>query len=250
LPFGSNGGDASTCPRLTAEAAEFAEISCPALSAGSAVRRTAGSSTSTCFRGGSFANTPTPACDGSGQGAFDHRPRFGFHDRFGLALEALDVVGFDNAFGLQARNVQRDRIARGPVRVELAVRVTLVRQRWNVPRRLGIAAEVEHVVVVGVATETHGDELDQRWSEAGAGPFGGPAKRAGNRLRIGPVERQTRHAVAGGLVGEYADRRLIADGRRQRRLIVLHAEDHRQTARGAEVDSPRAIRPATTHLRR
>ena len=58
----------------------------------------------------------------------DHRPRFGFHDCFGFALEALDVVGFDDAFGLQARDVQSDRIARGPVRVELAVRIAVARR--------------------------------------------------------------------------------------------------------------------------
>src|SRR5262249_27923718 len=105
----------------------------------------------------------------------------------------------------QARNVQGDRIARGPVGVELAVRVALVRQRWNIPRRLRIAAEVEHVVVVGVATEAHRDELDQRRTEAGAGTFGGPSESAGNRLRVGAGERQPGHAVAGGLVCEDAD---------------------------------------------
>ena len=63
----------------------------------------------------------------------DHRSRLGLHNRFGLVLEALDVAGLDDAFFLQALNVQRDRIARGPVLIELAVRVALVRQRGNVP---------------------------------------------------------------------------------------------------------------------
>ena len=66
--------------------------------------------------------------------------------------------------------------------------------------------------------------------------LGRPGERRRDRVGIGAVDRDARHAVADRLVGEHADRRLIRDRRRQRRLVVLDAEDRRQPPRGAEVD--------------
>ena len=53
---------------------------------------------------------------------------------------------------------------------------------------------------------------------------------------IGAVDRDAGDAVAGRLVGEHAHGRLLGHRRRQRRLVVLDAEDRRQLARGAQVD--------------
>ncbi len=55
-------------------------------------------------------------------------------------------------------------------------------------------------------------------------------------IRIGAVDRDSRDAVADGLVGEHAGGRLLGDRRRQRGLIVLDAEHRRQLPRGAQVD--------------
>ena len=44
----------------------------------------------------------------------------------------------------------------------------------------------------------------------GARAFGGPGEGGGDRVGIGAVDGDARHAVAGGLVGEHAHRRLIA----------------------------------------
>ena len=72
--------------------------------------------------------------------------------------------------------------------------------------------------------------------EAGARALGRPAEGAGDRLGIGAVDRDARHAVARRLVGERPHRGLIRHRRRQRGLVVLDAEDRRQPPRGAEVD--------------
>ena len=87
-----------------------------------------------------------------------------------------------------------------------------------------------------VAAHPHADQLDQRRALAGARAFGRPGERGGDRVRIGAVDRDARDAVAGRLVGEHAHRRLLAHRRRERRLVVLHAEDRGQPARGAQVD--------------
>src|SRR5207244_3797386 len=108
--------------------------------------------------------------------------------------------------------------------------------RRIVPAKMRIATEVEHVVVMRVAAHPHRHRLDERRPFARTRALRGPAERAGDGFWVGAVERHAWNAVAGRLVGEHAHRRLIADRRRERGLIVLDAEDHRQLARRTEVD--------------
>ena len=91
----------------------------------------------------------------------DYRARLDFDHRVRLALEPVNIGGADDAFLLQPSRVQGDRIARPPILVELAIRVALARRRI-VPRRLRIAAEIQHVVVVRVAAHPHRNQLDER----------------------------------------------------------------------------------------
>ena len=97
-------------------------------------------------------------------------------------------------------------------------------------------AEVEHVVVVGVAAHAHGDELEQRRPPSFAGAVGGPGEGRHHCLGVGAVDRQARDAVARRLVGEGAHRRLVVERRRQGGLVVLDAEHRRQPPRRADVD--------------
>ena len=89
---------------------------------------------------------------------------------------------------------------------------------------------------MGVAAHAHGHELDERRAVAGARALCRPGERGGDRVGIGAVDRDRGDAVADRLVREHAHGRLLAHRRRQRGLIVLHAEDGRQLARGAGVD--------------
>ncbi len=177
-----------------------------------------------------------PACAGSGHGASMIARASVSTSASASLLKRSRSPGFRTALGGELRRIQRDRIARRPVLVELAVGVAPVGERRDVPRRLRIPAQVQHVVVVRVAAQAHRDRLDQRRAEAGARALGRPPEGAGNRLGIGAVDRDPRHAVARGLVRERPHRRLIRHRRRQRGLVVLDAEDRRQPARGAQVD--------------
>ncbi len=103
-------------------------------------------------------------------------------------------------------------------------------------RELRIFPQVQHVVVVRVAAHAHGDELDERRTEAGAGALDGPVERRGDLVGIRAVDRNPGNPVACGFVGEHADGGLLAHGRRERRLVVLHAEDRRELPHRAEID--------------
>ncbi len=87
-----------------------------------------------------------------------------------------------------------------------------------------------------MSRHSHGHELDERGSGAGARAIGRPCERRGHLVRVGPVDRDSGDAVASGLVGEHAGRRLLRNGCRERRLIVLDAEHRGQLPRGAQVD--------------
>ena len=166
----------------------------------------------------------------------DDGARFALDQGVGLGAPLLDIAGSHQAFDLEACRVGADRIAARPVRVELVIDVAVIIDRWIFPRRMRIAAEIQHVVMVRVSAHSHRDQLDERGTEAGARPFGRPCECRGDDVRIVAVERDARDAVAGGLVSEHADRGLLADWRRESGLIVLDAEDRRQPPRRAQVD--------------
>ena len=104
------------------------------------LQRISGSSTSTCARGGSSANTPAPASAGIRPRRVDDRARLRLDDRFGLALEPVEIARVDDAVVPQPRRVRGNRIARRPVLVQLAIGVALLGQRRIVPGRLRILA--------------------------------------------------------------------------------------------------------------
>ena len=195
-----------------------------------------GSRGSTRRREGSPAMTFWPATSGSGHGASMTRRASALDERFHLRLPPFEVARADDAFCLETRGIGRDRVAPRPEFVERAVRVALLEELRVAPGGLRLASEIEHVVVVGVAAHAHADELDQRRPAARARPLGRPGERRGDRLGVRAVDRDAGHAVARGLLGEDAHGRLIRDGRRERRLVVLDAEDRREPAGGAEVD--------------
>ena len=176
------------------------------------------------------------ACAASGHGASMTARACSLDDRLGLALETIDIARRDHAFGFETRRVQRDRIAGGPVGIQLAIRVALLGERRVLPRWLRIAAEIQHVVVVRVAAHAHRHGLDERRPEARARALGRPGEGRGDLIGIGAVDRDARHAVAGRLVGEHPHGRLLRERRRQRGLVVLDAEDRRQPPRRAQVD--------------
>src|SRR6266540_5763480 len=124
----------------------------------------------------------------------DDGARLGVDEGIGLAPEAVDVARLDDALTLEPRDVERDRIARHPVLVELPVRIALIARGRILPRGLWIAAEIQHVVVVRVAAHAHGDELDEGRPQTGAGPLGRPSERAGDRFRIRAIDCDARHA--------------------------------------------------------
>ena len=200
------------------------------------LRRIAGSSTSTCARGASpQTRRPRPFADRA------TAPRRSREPALPRSLSAsrsplLEIAGLDDAFALEPRRIRRDRIAPRPVVVQLAIHVPLIARCRVFPGRMRIAAQVQHVVVVGVPAHAHRHELDQRGSCTRARPLDGPGERRRNRIGIGAVEREARDPVARRLVGEHPRSRLIGDRSRQRRLIVLDAEDRRQAADRTEID--------------
>jgi hypothetical protein len=90
--------------------------------------------------------------------------------------------------------------------------------------------------MVGVTAHPHADQLDERRAVTSSCAIGGPCKRSCHGFRVGPVDGDSRDAVAGGLVGKDTGRALFANRRRERRLIVLDAEHGGQASRGAEID--------------
>ena len=166
----------------------------------------------------------------------DHLPRRLGDDRLRFRLEPVQRTGVERAVGGQARGVARDRITGRPVGPGLRVGIALVGPFGIVPAGPRLAAKIEHVVVMGMSADAHRHHLDQGRTQTGSCAFGGPGESDGNRFRIGTVHRQPGDPIALGLVGEGANRRLVADRRRQRRLVVLQAEDGRQPASGREVD--------------
>jgi hypothetical protein len=87
-----------------------------------------------------------------------------------------------------------------------------------------------------VAAHAERHQLDQRGPVPAARTFGRPRERRGDHVGVGPVNRDARNAVADGLVGKHARGGLIGQGRRQRNVIVLDAENRRQPSRRAEID--------------
>ncbi len=171
-----------------------------------------------------------------GPGRLDHRASFALHDRLGVPLELLEIPGRDDPGALQPRRVGEQRIPGGPELVPLAVRVAVLGEPRVLPRRPRIAAEIQHVVVVGVTAHAHRHGLDQRRTQPAARPFDGPGKCRGNRIGIGAVGGDARDPVADRLVGKHPGGSLLGDGRRQRGLIVLDTKDGRQAPHRAEVD--------------
>ncbi len=90
--------------------------------------------------------------------------------------------------------------------------------------------------MVRVAAHPHADQLDERRPPARAGARGRPHEGGRDLVGIGAVDRDPGNAVARRFVGERADGGLIRDGRRERRLVVLHAEDRRQAPHRAQID--------------
>ena len=90
--------------------------------------------------------------------------------------------------------------------------------------------------MVRVPAHAHRDELDEGRAPPRARALDGPRERRRDLVGVGAVDRDAGNAVARGLVGEDADRGLLAHGRRERGLVVLDREHRRQPARGAQVD--------------
>ena len=177
-----------------------------------------------------------PGALGLGPRRVDHRARLFFDERVGLAAKSVEVAGREEAFGFEPRGVGGDRLAAGPEGVQLLIRVAALRGFRVAPGNSRLLAEVEHVVVMRVAAHAHAHELDQRGSASLPGALGRPCERRGNRLGVGSVDRDSGDAVSGGLVGKHPHGGLIGDRGRERRLIVLNAEDGRQPPGGAQVD--------------
>ena len=153
-------------------------------------------------------------------------------DRLRFAPDSIEVAFIDQALGLETRRVRRyrDRVA-DQYSYSVAIHIALLARLRILPGRVWIASEIQHVVVVSVAAHPHGNELDERGTFTRTGALGRPRERGGDDIGVCSVERDPRDAIPGSLVGEYPDGRLVGDRGRQRRLIVLHAENRRQTAR-------------------
>jgi hypothetical protein len=128
-------------------------------------------------------------------------------------LQLIEVPGADDAIVLETARVHGNGIALGPVVIKGAVGVASVVELVILPRRRLILAEIEHVVVMGMAAHPHGDNLDQRGAVAGAGPFRRPGERGRDFVRVGAVDGDAGNAVAGCLVGEHTGRRVVAHRR-------------------------------------
>ena len=64
---------------------------------------------------------------------FDDRPRLLLDHRGGFALEAIEIPRLDDARRFELRRVGVDRVARRPVFVQLAVRVSVLGKRRVFP---------------------------------------------------------------------------------------------------------------------
>ena len=122
--------------------------------------------------------------------------RLELDDGGAFVLQAFELALVDHAFELEAFRVAGNRIALRPEGVELRIGIASRLQRRIVPPRLRIAADVEHVVVMGVAAHPHRDELDERRPSSCASPLHGPRERRRNFIRIGTVDRDARYPVA------------------------------------------------------
>src|SRR5438128_3748933 len=105
---------------------------------------------------------------------------------------------------LERHGVGDDGVSLAPKRVALAIGVSLSREWRVLPRWLWILTEIQHVVVVRMPTHAQALELDERGAIAGAGATGGPRERRRNRVRVGAVDRDSRDAISGGLVGKHS----------------------------------------------
>ncbi len=181
MPFLSNGNPASS-------GGKSGDDGC--------ARRRAGSSTSTRTRGASSLNTPTPACSGFGHGSLITSCAARSTSSSAHCFTSSRCAGLDHAVVFETAGIHRDRIALGPVLVQLAIGIAGVVQLVVFPRRRLILAEIQHVVVMRVAAHAHRDDLDQRRSLARARAFGRPGERGGNFVGIGAVDGQAGNAVA------------------------------------------------------
>ena len=142
--------------------------------------RTAGSSTSTCARGSSFANTPTPAVRGSGHGASITAracsSTIASASRLNRSSSPASMMPSPSSraayVAIGSRAAQYSYSSRSAYPCSVSARI--------LPRRLRIAAEVQHVVVMGVAAHPHRHQLDQRRTRARARPLGGPRECRGD----------------------------------------------------------------------
>ena len=221
-PCASNGGPVSTVSGACGSVAPAS--------------RTSRSSTSMCARGGSPSNTPWPADAGSGHGdSMTSRAAWSTVTSASRFIRSRSSAPITPSRTSRAAYVLIGSRA-DQYSVLLAIDIAVLAEHGVVPSDLRFAAEIQHVVVVGMAAHAHGDDFDQRRTETIARPLDGPRKGGGDRVGIGAVDGDAGDAVAGGLVGEHTHGRLLDDRRRQRPLVVLDAEHRRQPARGAEVD--------------
>ena len=177
----------------------------------------------------------------------DHRLGLALDQRGDLGLPLVQFALAEDAVGLQALGIPADRIARRPVGVGLALRVARIDGLRVLPRRRRVAAEIEHVVVMGMSAHAHRHQLNQGRPEPGSRPLDRPRDSRGDLVRIRAVDRDAGNAVTRGLVREHAHGRLLAHGRRQRGLVVLEAEHRGKLPCRAQVDRlvPLAERGAT-----
>src|SRR5205085_7913596 len=97
-------------------------------------------------------------------------------------------------------------------------------------------AEVEHVVVMGVAAHAHCHQLDEHWSQTATCALGAPCECGCDRVGVSAVDGDRRHPVAEAFVGEDACGGVLAPRCRQCRLIVLNAEDRGEFSCSTGVD--------------
>ena len=154
----------------------------------------------------------------------------------GSTLPSPKRPRLEDAVALEPLRVAGDRVARRPEGVGVSVGVALRGRLRILPPGPALATDVEHVVVVRVPAHPHRDQLDQGRTASVSRALRRPREAAGDRFRVGAVEGDSRNAVARRLVGEDPDGRLVGDRRRERGLVVLHAEDRRSARGGAEVD--------------
>src|SRR5204863_1410640 len=145
----------------------------------------------------------------------------------GFAAQSLDVGGAHDAFGDQARGVERDRIGGFPAQALVVVLVA-----GNTRR--GAAVETV-VVVVRVPGPPVGDELDERRAMPGPSALRGPGAGGGDLVGVVAEDRDAGNAVAHAAQGEAARRRLLAGVRAERPAVVLDHENQVELLHAAEV---------------